>query len=380
MALELKPDTRRAEPAVVTRGSGGLRFGTEGLFHRRKRVTARERMFFTEQLALLLETGSNLHVSLQTLRHQVEEGSFAELLDALIEDVADGKSFSFALSRHPEVFNRTYVNVIAASETGGFMHKMLQELQEMEEKRGRLRGTLISSLSYPVFLILFSFAVVLFVLAVVFPKFTELFSSIENQLPVTTKWLMSASYLVVEHWPWLLLGVGVIGFAVNTWLHTDNGRAVIDRLKLTAPGLRKVFVRLYMVQSLRVMGLSLGNGVGVVDTLQACRELIRNNMFEDFIADVEQRVKEGKGIASGFAQSAFVPEVVAQMVSTGEESGNLAKVMGRLADHYEKELERSLTLFSKMVEPVLLLVMGLVVGILASSLILPIFKLSRAVQ
>jgi type II secretory pathway component PulF len=375
LALELKTENTD----VVDRGR---RSGWETLnnFRMGKRITNRDRMFFTEQLALLLETGTNLHASLQALRRQVGDTPLALLIEKLIEDVSEGKTFSFALSRHPTVFSRTYVNVIAASEAGGFMHQMLQQLQEMEEKRDRLRSTLVSALAYPVFLILFSIAVVIFVLAVVFPKFAELFASIENQLPVTTKWLMSASDLLVNHWPWLLLGIGLVMVLMRAWLLTESGKLTIDRTKLGLPGLRSIFVKLYMVQSLRVMGLSMGNGVGVMDTLQACRELIQNRLFEAFIIDVETRVRQGSGIASGFASSSFVPQVVAQMVTTGEETGNLSKVMRRLADHYEKELERSLTLFSKMVEPVMLLVMGLIVGLLASSLILPIFKLSRAVQ
>lgn len=337
-------------------------------------------MFFTERLALLLETGNDLHTSLEILERQVNNPGFGELMNGLRTDIAGGLAFSQALAKHPEVFSSTHVNLVGASEQGGFMGQALQRLTEMEEKSAQLRATIGTAMFYPVFLIVFSIAVVVFVLMVVFPKFQDLFTAIADQLPMTTIILMAASDLLRQYWTLILGGVGMLLFVLSRWLGTPNGTATLDRLKLTVPLVKDIFVQLYLSQLMRVMGLSLGHGVSVLDTLRACREVVRNSEFRRLIDGVEAEVNEGRGIAAGFRKAGFIPPLARQMIETGEDTGNLPLVMGRIADFYERELTKKLITVSKLVEPVMLLLMGVVVGLIVSSLILPIFKLSRAVH
>jgi len=375
MALELQ--ARPALPETKAAAEKPVRFSRLTLS--RPALGNRDRTFFTEQLALLLETGANLYSALQTLKKQSQSPAMSELLDALMTDISEGRPFSQALAKHPQLFSSSYVNLIAASETGGFMHTVLYELKAMEEKRAELKNTLFSALSYPVFLMLFSFAVVVFVLLAVFPKFGDLFSSIYDQLPVTTKILMSLSNLMLDNWPYILLVTGALVAGVAHWTSTAGGRESIDRLMLQLPVLKNIFAELYMIQFLRVMSLSLGNGVSLMDALNACRDVVSNTTFRRFIGQVEKLVEEGGGIARAFEDAPFVPPVAKAMISTAEESGTLAPVAARIADYFEQELTRRLKTVSKMAEPIMLLVMGMVVGLLVSSLILPIFKLSRAV-
>ncbi len=372
MPLELKKESKtksgNSEIADLTK-----RFITT------QRVTDKDRMFFTEQLSLLLETGSNLHASLQALQSQVENPAMAELINSMINDVAEGNPFSQALSRHPHVFSQTYINLISASENGGFMHEVLLQLLSMDEKRNKLRSTLISALSYPAFLLIFALGVVIFVLVVVFPKFGEMFSLIEDHLPVTTKMFMATSEFFLTQWPLILIGVVAFLLLTIYWVKSTTGQRTLDHFKLNTPVVRDIFIKLYMVQSMRVMSLSLNNGVGILETLRSCKDVVRNIHFQQFIGEVELKVEEGSGIAAGFKNSTFIPSIVVQMITTGEETGNLAKVLGRLADYYEQELTKRITTLSNLAEPTMLLVMGAVVGLLVSSLILPIFQLSRAV-
>ncbi len=163
------------------------------------------------------------------------------------------------------------------------------------------------------------------------------------------------------------------------WKDTPGGREKLDRLKITLPGIKHVFIQIYLVQTLRVMSLSLANGVNIIDALNATRDVVDNAIMRQFFVTVEEQVQQGNGIAAGVAQNELIPVLVQRMIATGEDSGNLPKVMSRLAEFYERELTNRLTSLSKMAEPIMLLVMGLVVGIIVSSLILPIFKLSRAV-
>ncbi len=345
-----------------------------------KPISAKDRMFFTERLALLLETGHSLHASLETVGHQADNKLMRDLITQLREDIAEGLSFSQALAKHPQVFSTTYVNLVAASEQGGFMSAVLEQIKEMEDKRAQLKATLQSALFYPVFLILFSIGVVAFVLIVVFPKFGDLFSAIADELPVTTRFLMTISDLLRYDWIYLAGGLGALCYLFVRWLKNPKGAATMDRLKLTLPLIREIFVQMYVSQVMRVISLSLSNGVTVLETLRSCHDVVRNRVFGRFIEDVQTHVTEGSGLAIGFQQADFIPDLVKQMVTTGEETGNLPLVTKRIADFYEQELTKKLTMVAKIVEPLMLVVMGLVVGIIVSSLILPIFKLSRVVH
>ncbi|MDX2505998.1 MAG: type II secretion system F family protein [Gammaproteobacteria bacterium] len=346
----------------------------------RRVVNDKDRRFFTERMALLLSTGNNLHASLQSLQGQMQNPALQVMVEQMIADIGEGRQFSQALAKHPEVFSQTYVNLISASEEGGFMHEVMEQLLEMDEKREQLQRTLFSALSYPVFLLVFALGVVVFVLVVVFPKFADLFSSIEEHLPASTLFLMAVSNLFREYWASLLIALATLLLGLRYWAASDGGRQRLDWFKLHLPGLRGIFIRLYLLQSMRVLGLSLSNGVGIVDALHSCRDVVRNRQFQQFIDQVIERVLAGDGISSGFSNTTFIPPMVQQMIKTGEQTGSLPKVMARLADFYERELSVRLETFSRLAEPIMLLVMGVVVGLLVSSLILPIFKLSKAVS
>ncbi len=374
MPIELQTAPASAPAKSAARGQSR----PNSLFANNK-IDDRDRMVFTERLALLLETGTPLHGALQALRKQAGSPAMRQMIGELAADVETGQRFSQALAKHPEVFSTTYVNLVAASEGGGFMHEVLEQLLAEEQKREELRKTLISALTYPAFLTAFSVGVVIFVLVVVFPKFGEMFARIEDQLPATTIALMWASDMMRFYW-WQLLAVVVgLGVAIQRFMSSDAGSAMVDRLKLRVPLLRDIFVQLYLTQSMRVMGLSLGHGVPIVEALRATRDVVKNRIFRDLFINVERAVQDGNTVTSAFEENDFVPDLVKQMIGTAEASSSLAPVMGRVAQHYERELSRKLDTLSKLAEPIMLLVMGVVVGIIVSSLILPIFKLSKAV-
>ncbi len=345
----------------------------------RRGISDRDRKFFTEQMALLLETGTPLQQSLQALRRQLDNPAMIEVVEQLSDDIGQGMQFSAALARRPDFFPSTYVSLIAASEDGGFMHEVLEQLLALEEKREQLRQTMVSALSYPVFLLIFALAVVVFVLVVVFPKFADLFSQIADQLPASTAFLMAASDVLKHHWMVLAGGCAGAILAFKVWSGTDSGAYRLDWARLNLPLVRNIYTQMYLVNSLRVLALSLANGVGMMDSLQACKNVVTNRLFREFIGKVEAQVEIGNGVAAGFRNVSFIPPIVEQMIATGEETGNLPKVMSRLADYFENELASKLRTVSRLAEPVMLLIMGGVVGLIVSSLILPIFKLTRVV-
>ena len=267
------------------------------------RVTPAQRMFFTERLALMLQTGTALYQSLEVLATQVDNPTLRGIIERLREDIAGGMPFSQALARHPEVFSSTYVNLVGAAEQGGFLAEVLEQLMTMQEKAAHLRATIVSSFTYPAFLMTFSLAVVVFVLTVVFPKFAEMFAVIRDQLPLSTLVLMAISDVLRQHWVLVLGGLGVSVGGLVYGLSTPGGRAVLDDLKLRVPWARDLFMELYMTQSMWVLGLSLGHGVSVPDALKACRDVVHNTRFRSFIASVEAEVQEGRGMTPAFASS-----------------------------------------------------------------------------
>lgn len=370
------PSTKTGAPAASARRfslNTRITFGSSA-------VGAPERMVFTERLALLLETGVSLAEAVNVLHRQTEDPAVADILGAIADSVSEGNPFSVALGRHPDMFSRTYVSLIAAAEEGGFLPEVLEQLHAMDEKNSELRSNIISALSYPGFLLVFSFAVVIFVLVVIFPKFEVLFISIRDQLPGPTLVLMFMSNLLRKYW-WLILLLlgGGLGFLVS-WLRTPAGKRTVDQLKLRTPVVRDIFIQIYLNQTLGVLGMSLASGVPITTALKAAQEVVDNCVFFDFLQTVQRHVNEGRGVAAGFVEAEFMPPMVRQMIATGDQTGNLAKVMTRIADFYGREINKRIRTLAKAVEPVMLLVMGVVVGLIVASLILPIFKLSRAIH
>jgi len=371
MAIELESEATKSG----TTGGAGI---ATLRFEWRPGIGAKDRMVFTEQLALLLDGGVSLHHALKLVSEQTQNPSFRSVLERVTQDVFEGKSLSQSLSDHPEVFSKVYVNLVGASEKGGYLRTVLAKILAMEEKKEELREILISAMAYPAFLLVFALAVVVFVLVAVFPKFADLFATIRNQLPVTTLFLMGLSDFLLQYWLPTLFGL-IAGMAGIVYAFRQAAViAQVDRLKLTLPGARGLFSKLYLLQFMQVLSLSLSHGVTILETVTASREVVKNGLFRQFLSRLETRVTEGSGIAAAFREFPFIPGMVEQMVSTGEETGNLAAVAQRLAEFYERDLVKRLKILSKLAEPIMLVVMGGVVGVIVSSLILPIFKLSKA--
>jgi len=343
-------------------------------------VTVKDRLFFTEQLALLLDSGMPTHTALQLVAKQTSNPKMTSAIQAIADAVAGGNSLSAALEQHPHIFDHSYTRLVAASEGGGYLSNVLTQLQKTDERNQALRNTLVAAFTYPIILLVFSLLVVIFVLVYVFPKFSKLFSGLGDALPASTRVLMMISDLLVNHWLLTSAALAAGIAAVFYWVKSPSGRRLMGAAKLGLPGLRSIYQRLYLSQAMRVMGLSLSNGVSVIDTLGSCEATIHNQTLRDGYRRISARVQEGGRLSEGFSRMDSVPQLAKEMIATAEESGNLGPVATRIAGYYEEELNRLLEQFSKVAEPIMLLVMGGLVGVIVSSLLLPIFKLSQTVH
>ncbi|MGI9324259.1 MAG: type II secretion system F family protein [Pseudomonadales bacterium] len=375
MALELAQAGNGPAP-TGSENSRSVKTLTNGV----RKVTAKDRLFFTEQLAMLIDSGLATHQALELVARQTRHPTLGAAVLQIADDVAGGKTLSEAMAEQPHVFNSSYVRLIQASETGGYLSRVLAQLQHTDERLENLRRTLISAFTYPAILLVFSVLVVTFVLAYVFPKFSKLFVSLGDQLPITTRVLMGVSDMLVNYW-YLVAAAAVAAIVLlRLWLRGSAAQLLLDRAKLTLPGLKSLCQRLYMSQTMQVMGLSLSNGVTVPETLRSCRDATQNRLLQAEFSKIEARIQEGDRLSEAFSDMEMVPELAKEMIATADEAGNLGQVANRIAGYYEDELNRLLERFSKIIEPIMLLVMGVVVGVLVSSLLLPVFKLSQVIR
>ncbi|MCB1742542.1 MAG: type II secretion system F family protein [Gammaproteobacteria bacterium] len=342
-------------------------------------VSKRERTSFTERLALLLAIGTPLHQALESLRGQTGDPRFAAVLSDIADRIEGGESFSTAVTRYPDLFPPTFMYLVRAGEEGGFLASVLRQLSLLDERMAELRGAMSAAMAYPVFLLLVSLSVIGFVLGFLFPKFELMFAQLGDQLPVLTRVLLGISALLREHAVLVCLAAIGAGVLVYLLFSRPSVRLLCERMKLGTPFIGDLFLQIYMVQSMRVLGLSLAHGVPLVAALRSCRDLIRNPHFAEVFERAEQAILNGGSLSGALERGSRLPTLASQMLMTGEAAGDIGGVAQRLADHYEKQLERRVKLYSRVVEPLMLLLMGVLVGMVVMSMILPIFQLSRAV-
>jgi type II secretory pathway component PulF len=363
---------------VPARTGGG---GRSSLFRGfGKSVKPLEVLFFTSQLSLMLEIGTSLNVALKAIGVQTGNPAFKEVIHSMVEDVEEGRQLSEAMSEHPHVFGGVTTSMIRAGETGGFLKEILDRIVEIQEKRQALITQLRSALAYPVVLCVMAVLVVVFILIYVLPNFTGFFLGRESILPMTTRLLMSMSASLKGYWWAYLTGVGglVVGFKFAK--QSQAGKAFMDWFAVSGPLVARLCNRIYTCQFLRTLGSLMGSQVALLEALQVTRGSIGNRYFRKFIDTIVEHVRDGGRFSTPFTTYPYILDSVKQMVATAEETGNLPTVMLRLAEFYDSEVDRALKKFASMIEPIALIVMGTVVGLIVSSVILPLFKLAHMTQ
>ncbi len=346
----------------------------------RKPVGSSELIFFTSQLSLMMEVGTSMAVALRATAEQNRNPRFKAVIESMLQDVEEGRQLSDAMSRHPRAFNSVFISMVKAGETGGFLKKTLDGITAMQEKRKALVTQLRTTLTYPVILCLMAVGVVIFVLVGILPKFAVLFAGKESVLPLSTRFLMAASSFLQDYW-WLpVAGLFGILIALRTFLKSHRGKDLVDRLVLTAPVIGPLANKVYTSQLLRTLGNLMDSRVPLIPALQATHSTFANQHFARFIEQLQDHVEQGGKFSQPFAKNPYIMESVKEMVATGEEVGNLPKVMLRLADFYDIEVDRELKIIGSLIEPLALVMMGVVVGLIVSSVILPIFRIASAVH
>ena len=383
MAIQFKPEQTPARAAM----SGTLPSAqpkqsiSTGIFDRFIRpVKPEEVMFFTSQLSLMLEIDAPVAVALKTIANEVHSPAFKTVITAMSHDIEDGRQLSEAMKRHPRIFNDQFVSMVKAGETGGFLNKILDRTVEMQEKRQVLKAQLTTALTYPAVLCVLGLAVVVFILVGVLPKFAAFFKGKEAILPWTTRFLMTLSTSLQHYWWVYILSSAGLVLGLVYWGNSAPGRALRDRLLISGPFISGLANKIYTCEMLRMLGHMLESHVPLLEALRVIRPTIGNRYYRRFVDRIRANVDQGGRFSQPFAAYPYIPQTVKQMVVIGEETGKLPVVMLRLVQFYSLEIEQDLKKFAARVEPAALIVMGAIIGLIVSSITLPLLRLSQALR
>lgn len=335
---------------------------------------------FTQQLSVMIKAGINLRAALDGIAEQTEHPTFKKIITQLKTDVESGKQFSEAIARHPKLFGPLYVNMTRASEMSGSFAKMLDRISQYIAQQIETRKMVVGASIYPAVIGTMAVAVTVFLLTFVLPKFYTVFEGKEEILPWATKFLMNASRFLVGNYIYIGGAALVVAAALIAFIKTELGGFWVDKMKLTIPVMKVMFRSLYISRSLHTMGQLINAGVPMLDTLAITGDISGNRLYRTMWRSVYASVKQGKKITAPLQRTKLLPRAVSQMISAGEESGKLGEVLDEISVYYSKQLKDHIKAVTSMIEPIMIICMGGVVGFIAMAIILPIFKMSQVVK
>lgn len=351
-----------------------------GIFGNRGRVTNKSRIMFTRQLATLIGAGLPLAASLRTVVDQTEDKAMKRVGEDIIASVESGSSLYDAFSSHPEVFNGVYRSLVQAGEASGTLDTALTRLSDQEEKDAAMLSKIRGALVYPAIILLVVIAVLAFMMIAVVPQVEKLYEDMGEDLPFLTQSLVDMTAFFANFW-WLVLLIlgGVIGGAYYFIKKTPAGRRVMDSFKLHVPAFGGLFRKLYVSRFARTAEMLLATGVPMVDSIEIAIAATSNTVVESDFNKSLDMLRGGKPLSESLTDREYMLPLVPQMSSIGEQSGKIDEMLGRAAQVYENELDEQINNISTMIEPILMVVMAGVIGVVVGGTLLPIYSLVNAV-
>lgn len=347
------------------------------LLARFQKIQSQELVLFTRQMSTLFNAGIPILSILQALEDQVDNARFKGVIHKVQDDVGDGLALSEALARHSDVFSPLYVNMIEAGETGGIMEDVLERLADLLEKQDENEAKVRAAFRYPKIVLGVMVLAIAFLMWKVVPVFINLFKTIKVELPMPTQILIAVHTAFVEYWWIMVFVLGGSVYIFKRYTATASGRRQWHFFKLKLPLLGSIQLRSSMAKFARIFGNLLRSGVPILVALQVSSRVVDNEVLSAVLLDLVVNVEEGRGLAQPLRQSGWVPTLVVQMVAAGESSGSLDLMLLKVADYYDLEVERSIKALSTWLEPLLIVVMGVLVLFLALSIFLPMWDMSK---
>src|SRR3954467_12263167 len=360
----------RITPQKAKEAAAGKKAGKVG-----KKVSAKNLAVFTRQFSVMIDAGLPLVQCLDILGTQEEDKNFAAVILETRKSVESGASLADAMRKHPKTFDPLFTNMIAAGEAGGILDTILKRLATYIEKAVKLAGQVKSAMIYPIAVIVIAGGVVGVILWKVIPTFAQLFSGLGADLPLPTRVVIALSDNLVRYFPFLLVGGGAAAYGFKTYYGTTNGRRTIDAITLKMPILGNIMRKIAVARFCRTLSTLISSGVPILDGLEITAKTSGNAIVEDAIMETRKSIERGETIAAPLKETAVFPSMVVQMIGVGEATGALDTMLAKIADFYEEEVDTAVAGLLTLLEPVMIALLGGVVGGIVIAMYLPIFDL-----
>jgi len=342
------------------------------------KVHIKDKVLFSRQLSTLINAGLPLVQSLRTVNQQTESKPLKVIIAKVITDVEAGSTLANAMGRHPEAFNRVYVSLVAAGEASGTLDKALERLAIQQEKDADLISKVRGAMIYPIIVIMVMIGVVGFMIVKVLPQVKTLYQGIPGaHLPLLTTSLLALSDFIIHFWWVVLIGLGLCAFFTSRWARTLGGRRAIDKIKMTAWPIGPLFMKVYMARFARTGTTLIASGVPLLQMLQITSEAVDNMYISQSLDKAIEKVKGGKSLADSIDKDPNFLELVPNMLRIGEQSGSMEQMLAKTADYYEKEVDDQVKSISTIIEPVLMVLLGIVAFTIVAAVLLPIYGLAN---
>ena len=346
-----------------------------------KKIKPKSLQIFSRQFATMIEAGLNVVSALVILEEQTDDKYLAEVIRELRGDVEGGLLLSQALARHPKVFSRLYVSMVEAGEAAGILDQVLDRVAFQIEKDTQIKRRVKGAMIYPTMVLVFATLVLIGMLMFLVPIFVDIFSQLGGELPTLTQWVVNASDLMRAKWFIIIPGMAGLVVGFRRWKRSESGRKLWDRFKLRVPmKIGQVVLKVTMARFSRTLSTLVAAGVDIIKALEITGQTAGNWVIEEALNDVRVRVHEGVPIAQPLIENDVFPPMVAQMVKIGEETGELEKMLSKIADFYEDEVDASIASLTAIIEPLMMILVGLMVGVIIIAMYMPMFKMLTLLQ
>lgn len=364
-----------AESAAVAavRGGGGGPGAAKG----GGRVSGRDLALLTRQFAVLLRAGMPLVDALQAMQEQTSKPRLQAALYDIRDHVNSGSTLGDALAKHPRLFSNLYVNMVRAGEVSGTLEQVLFRLADIQEHQSKLKAQLTSSLAYPVFMALFAVAVVVFLMTFIVPRITLIFQKQDAELPGPTRFLIASSNFLSGYWWAILIVIFGSLFLWRYWISQPAGRLKWDKMKLRFPLYGGLHLKLVCARFARTMGTMLQSGLTMLPALEVVNSVLENAYFKEHMDEVKAGVRRGRDLAQPLRETGLFPSMMIHMVELGQRSGEIEDMLIKVADTYDDDVRLTIDAMVGLLEPVIIIVMGIFVGFLVISILLPILNMSQ---
>ena len=374
-ATHLLEDSNLTVTTMTEEEKKALAINIEDLLPFLKRVSVKEKVIFTRQLSTMINAGLPLIECLNILSEQTKNKFFKEIIEEIAYDVEAGTNLSKSLSKHPGIFPEVFIGMVKAGEASGKLDEVLSKVADQLEGDYNMVSKIKSAMMYPAFILFFMVIIVGILIVFVMPQLKALFEDSGMQLPLPTRILLGLSSFLISYW-WLalIILIGII-FGIRYWKHTPSGRKTWDLLKIKTPLIGNITQKIYMARFTRTLGTLLSGGISILEALKITSTTVGNSIYEESIGEIAKKVETGSLIATALKKDNLYPVMVYQMIEVGEKTGTADEILIRLAKFYENEADHLITGLSALIEPIIMVVIGVGVAIIVSAVIVPIYSL-----